>query len=120
MAALESLDVRDLLVRYGDAAKSHRLAIDAGDHKAANRYHDAIAALYRELRQRGSAAQRELLILLRQDDPGVRAWVAAHALEFAPAEGEPVLLELSMAPGALGMSATMTLREWRAGRLRFP
>jgi hypothetical protein len=120
VARPETLQIDALLARYAEAAAAHRAAVDAADHRLANRHHDEVAAVYRELRRRGEAAQRELLPLLRHADPGVRAWAAAHALEFAPIEGEPVLTELAEVPKALGMSATMTLREWRAGRLRFP
>lgn len=120
MTEMGSLDVPTLVARYEDAALQHRLAIDAGDHKQANRHHDVIAAVYRELRRRGRAAQQALLPLLRHAEPGVRGWAAAHAMEFSPTDGEPVLIELASAPRALGMSASMTLRLWREGKLVFP
>ena len=44
----------------------------------------------------------------------------ADNLEFAPEQSEPVLARLAESPGLLGFGAQMTLREWRAGRLRFP
>jgi hypothetical protein len=42
-------------------------------------------------------------------------------MDFAPAEGEPVLTALSESDksGLIGFDAKMTLREWRRGRLRF-
>jgi len=62
-----------------------------------------------------------LLPLLQHPDLGVRAWAAAHALEFAAAEGEPVLVATADIPGSLvSFSAKMTLRQWREGTLRFP
>jgi hypothetical protein len=83
--------------------------------------YDRIAAIYRELRRRGPEAQNQLLSLLDHADPGVRGWVGAHALEFAPHLGEPALMALVCVQDSLvSFSAEMTLREWRAGRLEFP
>ena len=61
-----------------------------------------------------------LLALLDHPDTSVRAWAAAHALEFAPAEGEPVLEEIASGADILAFNAEMTLTVWREGELRFP
>ena len=107
-----------LVTSYARAASAHRRAIDSGDHEAANQQHDVVAAAYRELRRRD--VRDVLLPLLDTDDLGARAWVAAHALEFAPDEGERVLGEIVAEGGAVGFSAEMTLETWRKGDLRFP
>ena len=78
-----------------------------------------VAATYRRLR--GSGEQRQLLPLLNHDDPAVVAWAGAHALEFAPLEGERALTALAERDGGvIGFGAEMTLAEWRRGNLRFP
>jgi Domain of unknown function (DUF2019) len=113
----ESTD--ELVARYRDAARGHGEAIRQGDSRTANRDADVVASVYRELRER----QREsvLLILLEDPDPSVRGWAGAHALEFAPTEGEPVMEALvTEGEGIEGFNAEITLEEWRAGRLRFP
>ena len=86
--------------------------------RPANNEADLIAAAYRELRRHGS--ESALLVLLESKDEGVTAWAGAHALEFAPEQGEPVLAKLAESPGLLGFGAQITPREWRAGRLPFP
>jgi hypothetical protein len=58
--------------------------------------------------------------LLEDPDPGVRAWPAAHALEFAPELGENVLEALAAEGGLTGFDAEMTLEVWRGGTLKFP
>ena len=68
-----------------------------------------IAAVYRELRTRES--ESALSDRLNSEDPGVRVWAGAHALEFAPERGEPTLGELAELPGLLGFTAETTLRE---------
>lgn len=113
-----SLPTTDQLVaRYAAAARRHGEATLDGNDRG-NDDADEIATIYRELRQRRS--QSALLPLLRTDDRRVRAWAAAHALEFAPGEGEPVLLQLAESRDIIGFDAETTLSEWRAGRLRFP
>lgn len=80
-----------------------------------------LAAIYRELRELGPASLAEFSRLAKHDHEAVRLWVASYGLEFAPAVAEPVLEALSAdAPGPIRASASMTLREWRSGRLRFP
>jgi len=109
-----------LIETYRIAASDHGRASASGDYRHANRAHDRLALAYRTLRARGPGSQAKLLHLIRDRDVGVRTWVAAHALEFSPAAGEPVLVELAAQPGPVGFGAKMTLKEWRAGRLRFP
>jgi hypothetical protein len=113
--------VDDLLKRYVEAARIHGAATLAGDSARANAAHDEVAEIYRGFRARGREDQRRLLVLLDHPDPSVVAWAGAHALEFAPAEGEPALVALAQQDrGVLGFTSEMTLEEWRAGRLQFP
>lgn len=86
---------------------------------SANKAHDVIAAIYRELRAEGT--QRALLPLLRHPNPAVVVWAGAHALEFAPRAGERALEDLATQDhGIAGFAAEQTLTVWREGRLLFP
>ena len=116
MAASDDVDL--LATQYADAASAHGVATGVGDSDAANSAHDVIAGIYRTLRERGH--ERHLLPLLEHADPAVAAWAAAHALEFAPEDGERRLTELAQSEDLIGFGAEMTLSEWRAGRLSFP
>jgi hypothetical protein len=116
----KAIDTSCLVARYRAAAAAHGAATERGDYRVANRNHDVIAEAYRELRRRGEQAQLELLVLLDDIDAHVRAWAAAHALEFAPDQGERVLRRLAKDRSAAGLSAEMTLREWAKGSLLFP
>lgn len=109
-----------LVETYRIAASDHGRANASGDYRAGNRAYKRLALAYRTLRERGPGSQAKLLHLLRDGDVGVQGWAAAHALEFSPAAGEAVLIELTAQPGHVAFSAKMTLQEWRAGRLRFP
>jgi hypothetical protein len=115
---MTSADLAPLIERYRNAARRHRLAKTA---RAANKAAVELAGIYRELREHGSAALEQILPLLQDHDASVRGWAAAHALQFAPQQATAVLEELAAGPfGPLRASASMTLREWRAGRLQFP
>jgi hypothetical protein len=111
-----------LVAKYRDAASAHGAArLTPKEVRAANREADTIAAIYRELRRR--EARSALLALLNDPDAGVRGWAGAHALDFAPSEGEPVLEALAAEndePLGPGFNARITLEVWRDGELRFP
>lgn len=86
-------------------------------NKAARR----LAAIYRELRELGPAALEEFSHLIAHDHSAVRLWAASYGLEFSMATSEPELEALSKGePGPIRASASMTLQQWRSGRLKFP
>jgi hypothetical protein len=110
----------ELVGLYETAASEHGRANRRGNHRVGNSAADAVAEIYRELRSRGLEHQRMLLSLLVSHDDGVRAWAAAHALEFDPHPAEATLLDIAKRKGIDGFNAEMTLRVWREGNLRFP
>ena len=115
---LEGASIEELVQEYEQAAVAYGQALAAANSRAANRAHDRIADAYRELRRRAAAAH--LLPLLKREDETVRSCAAAHALEFAPAQGEPVLREFASRPGRHRTPAEYALKAWREGTLEFP
>jgi Domain of unknown function (DUF2019) len=110
-------DVGSVLKEYTELAVLHGQALGEFDHKKSNRLHSRITKLYQALRALGPEAQNELLKLLEHPDSSVRCWAAAHALDFAPERGEPVLKQIAAeGPMPLCMSAETVLMGWRAGR----
>jgi hypothetical protein len=110
----------ELVRLYERAASEHGQANRRGDYRAGNSAADTVAAIYRDIRSRGLEHQRLLLPLLMSSDNGVRAWAAAHALEFEPHQGEAILLDIAKRGGVEGFNAKVTLKEWRERNLRFP
>ena len=83
--------------------------------------YDLLVAIERELKARGIEAQRQMLKLLDDPDPGTRCWVAGSVLKFAPAEGERVLTDIAAhVDGLVGFSAERTLEQWKAGTFNPP
>ena len=113
---LQQADVDALLKEYADAALLHRTASREGKHKSANQAYDRIAAVIRELTERGPRAKDELLRLLDDERIEVRGWAAAHALEFEPDRAARVLENIASGPPSLEeLSAKMVLQQWRTG-----
>jgi len=115
---IQGASIDELVQEYEQAAVAYGQALAAANHRAANRAHDRIASAYRELRSRAAASH--LLPLLKSEDENVRSCAAAHALEFAPDQGEPVLLEFVARPGRIRTRAEYALKAWREGTLKFP
>ncbi|MCY1032056.1 DUF2019 domain-containing protein [Corallococcus sp. BB11-1] len=118
MRELKSVSIEELVHEYEQGATAYGQALADADSRAANRAHDRIAGAYRELRSRAAASN--LLPLLKSEDDNVRSCAAAHALEFAPAQGEPVLIEMATRPGLRRTPAEYALKAWREGTLKFP
>lgn len=116
---VEADEVSRLVAKYASAAALHGKATHDGDFELANRSYDEIANIYRSLRERGE--REHLLQLLADADPSVRSWAASHALEFAPERAVTALTAIASGPPSPErLSAQMTLREWRKGKLKFP
>lgn len=116
---MASVSDDDRIGEYTEAAIAHGLATNTGDSRSANAAHDRIASIYRALRAEGE--RERLLPLLDHRELSVRCWAAAHALEFAPEQAEPILEFVAKhEAGLVGFSAKQTLVVWRTGELSFP
>jgi hypothetical protein len=116
---LKKLPLEELIEMTRTTSAERWRAIEAGKPKDGNRMFDLLVAIRRELRTRGMEAQRQLLGLLDDPDPGTRCWAAVSVLEFAPTEGERILTELAKLPDSLvGFSAEWTLEQWKAGTFK--
>ena len=116
---LRELTISELVGRYMEAASKHGQATLGPDASLGNADADEIASIHPELRSRGRgrAAARPTSV--------PRPWgpfrARVHTLKIEPDEAEPVLIALATSPdaGLIGFSASVTLTEWREGRLDF-
>ena len=116
--SLRHLKTDELVAHYEQAAAVHGETMESGNPKLANRAHDMIAAVYRELKRKGR--EHELARLMDSDIDGVRLWTAAHCLYLDEKRATKVLEAMSKKPGINAFNASMTLEQWRAGQLHFP
>lgn len=106
---------------YRQAAIENDAAVAKGRHRVANRQFELLVSLAREFRARGRQGQQVFEELLGDPENAVRAWAASHALPFATKAAEAVLAQIAAGPPSpIRLSAEMTLREWKAGRLSQP
>jgi hypothetical protein len=110
-----------LLAEYADAALAHRHASREGKYNVANRAHERLSSVVRELRSREPDGLFALTRLFADERIEVRGWAAAHGLEFAPEQASKVLEDVASGPSSLAeFSAKMVLLQWRQGTLRTP
>ena len=115
-AQIKELPTEELIEKIRTLAAERWPAIHAGKPREANRMYDLLVAIEKELKARGIEAQRQMLKLLDDPDPGTRCWAAGSVLEFAPREGERVLTDIAEhVDGLVGFSAERTLEQWKAG-----
>jgi uncharacterized protein DUF2019 len=120
-AQIKKLPTEELIEKTRILSAERWPAIHAGKPGEANRMYDLLVAIRQELKSRGIEAERQMLKLLDDPDPGTRCWVAGSVLAFAPAEGERVLTDIAAhVDGLVGFSAERTLEQWKAGTFNPP
>lgn len=113
-------EVDAVLNDFVEAAKAYIGAIRVGASKKANQQVGLATDAYRKLRSHGAPAQAALLALLESEDEGICYMAAVHALDFAPKEGERVLVKITRGPPSpVRMLAQTSLSQWHSGLLRF-
>jgi hypothetical protein len=116
--AVRSLTTAQLLDAYRAAADLHGRSTKSGNFRAVNGAAWRLAEFNKEIQHRGAEAEEEFLRMLSDQSDYVRVWCASHSLGFRPDLGEAVLTSLVSSGGHIGLSAEVTLREWRAVRLK--
>lgn len=107
----------DCIVKFVNACIDKGEGEESGNTKNDRKHYKIIHSSYLQLKDAGRL--EELLELLNHENPYVRLWAASYTLQIDPAKAENTLEELSMLRGiAAGFSASITLEEWREGRLR--
>lgn len=102
------------------AAIDHGRFTLSGDFKNCNKAYDRIIVAARKLKDTPDGGEAVLIDLLSYADDSVKSWAAAYLLQLRPEEAVNTLEEVASRPGLVAFSAGMTLKEWRAGRLKLP
>jgi len=105
---------------YELAALAHGAATDRGDYLMANEAYDNLIAALMSLRQCQDLGRRALTDMLRHDDAHVRCFAATHLLPLDESASIRLLEELASEGPFVGVTASVVLREWKAGRLKVP
>ena len=102
--------------REAAQAKGDFGADSAEDHAL----HQRMAVAFRFLSEQGAEGRSAFAALLHDDSAHVRSWVSAQLLSEGDAQAIPIAEQLALAPGVVGFDSRITLKEFRAGRLRSP
>ena len=105
--------------RFIEGARQHGEGTIEGDAPVANRAYKKLIIDLREMRQAPDRGEAFLVSQLGSENPSIVTWSALHLLPYR--QGEAVLaLEkvVETGPPLIAFGAEMTLKEWRAGRLK--
>ena len=105
-----------LIDQFCAAASQHAASTESGDYKRGNKAHQRIIDALQQLEVQ--QATQLLRPLLQNPNVGTRLWTAAYLLRSNASDAEASLEAIAAQAGIHGFDAEMTLKEWRAGRLR--
>jgi hypothetical protein len=105
--------------QFIESARQHGFYTHEGNPRATNKAHDRVVAAREGLRARPDKGRQFLSACLADDDPAVATWAAFYLLPFRDAEAIETLERVARSDvGPVAFDAEMTLKEWRAGRLK--
>lgn len=110
----------NILSRYRASAIAHGIASDSGDYKATWTHYHRLIKEVKAIRAIGDAGAEALGHLMEDRSPYVRLVAATHCLGTDEHRAMSVLMDLVSEKGSCGLDASMTLKEWAAGRLIIP
>ena len=104
---------------FVDLTISHHDSIYEGNRKQERRIHSSLEKCICEIKQYPQW-QKSILKLLSHNNNSVRIKAASMLLPYKTQKAIHVLWLCSLKAGIDGLNAQMILREWKAGRLKFP
>ena len=104
---------------FVEGARQHGEGTIDGDAPVTNRAYKKLISALREIRKTPDRGENFLNSLLDSDNPSIVIWSALHLLPFRENEAVLALQKVAeTAPPLIAFGAEMTLKEWRAGRLK--
>ena len=105
--------------RFIDAARKHGVATREGNSRQTNKTNKDLVLALRELRCSPDRGIGFLSVQLGSDDASVVSWAALYLLPFKEKEATEALERVvAQEIPRVSFGAGMTLKEWRAGRLK--
>jgi hypothetical protein len=102
-----------------EAASQHGASTQKGDSKAANEAYARLAGRMKKIRKEADRGKAFLEEAIRSEDSSVVCWAALYLLPLNEKAAKEALAMLAAQPtGIDAFNARMTLREWKAGRLK--
>lgn len=111
------MQVAELIEQFRDAAIAKGDGVGGAEDA---RLYRLMSTAFRQLVMKGDRGNLAFEKLLFDECPYVRVWVAAQLLFLGHADANGALEELSASGGRIGFSASVTLEEYKNGRLGSP
>ena len=105
---MDNYEFVELCIKKGNADES-------GQYKIGNKCYSLLISYYYELKANGDL--NSLMPLLKHEECYVRLWSAYFLLNTNKNEAEKTLKDLCQLKGLIGITAEMTLSEWKKGKL---
>jgi len=105
--------------QFVEGAREHGLYTVEGDAPATNRAYKKLSLALKELREMPDRGEGFLAGLIQNEDLSVVTWAALYLLPSRPEEAVQALQRVAgEGKSLIAFDAEMTLKEWRAGRLK--
>jgi methionine synthase I (cobalamin-dependent) len=105
------------VINFSEMAKKRWEYLDNDDSTMGNKCYEELLKLAQELRDEGKL--QKLDVLLDNENEGVLFETASKLLTLNLRKAEQTLERLADKKGVLPFTAKMTLKQWKAGKLKF-
>lgn len=109
------MNKNEFIETFIQEAKKHGEAINHGEHKTANKVHKKIHTLYKFAL--ANKIEITFLDLMDNEDENVQLWAAVCSLKYSKLLAEKKLQDLSNLSTIVSLTATLTLKLWKEGKL---
>jgi len=108
--------IESIVMKYVAFATDYREATLGSDYIKANKCYKKITECYCKLKD--LQAVSSLKDLLQHENESVVVWASLHLLPYESKIAEDALARIAKKGGLIAFDAEMTLKEWKAGRLK--
>ncbi len=111
------INIITLINKYIDSATNYGESICAGDSKLSDKYFDKIEKVFQDIKSLEDTGLDEIAKLFNHENEGVRLWSSSHLLNYPKYESYKVLEMIRDSGTILGLTAEMTLDQWKNGNI---
>lgn len=103
--------------KFREVAEKRWKYLDEGNSKEGNKCFDELLEIAKELRSENKLLELEQL--LNDPSEGVKFEASSKLLTVNSKKAEKAMTEITKKKGSLPFTAKMTLKQWKAGNLKF-
>lgn len=112
-------EIQAIIENLIEASKEQEKATLVGNHKVMNKKYVEVKELIAKVKSLGNGAIESLIPLLSHENSYVRYNASYAIIPIYPEKAKKAIEEISQQRSSIGFTATMVLREWENGNLKF-